>query len=190
VVLFTAIARTCTISCRISWCCAAYVRRPRRCHAIAVCRAALFPHNGLGREARVVATARSRCRRLNGQAMLIRQQNAPLRFFRTTPSMRCPYLPERASQAADRAGRAGCRSGSRPLHRCRVSPQPPVHLQAALPLLPGLCAGPYSGQRFVPGRAQRRNLRDNEALSVSVVAGGRHCRAVSPLRLLSARQAR
>jgi arginine-tRNA-protein transferase len=27
--------------------------------------------------------------------MLIRQHTAPLRFFRTTPGMRCPYLPEK-----------------------------------------------------------------------------------------------
>lgn len=102
--------------------------------------------------------------------MLIRQQNTPLRFFRTTPSMRCPYLPDRAEvklltelggQEAlkdhDRFTDAGFRRSHQFIYK-PLCPSCDACVPVRIPV-----------EEFVPGRAQRRNLRDNENLTVSVV---------------------
>ena len=102
--------------------------------------------------------------------MLIRQQTTPLRFFRTTPAMRCPYLPDRievklltelggpdALVDHDRFTDAGFRRS----HQFIYKPLCPS-CQACVPVR-------IPVEDFAPSRAQRRNLRDNEAIFATVV---------------------
>ncbi|HEX2888817.1 arginyltransferase [Vineibacter terrae] len=102
--------------------------------------------------------------------MFIRQTTAPLRFFRTTPALRCPYLPNRfetklvtelggpdALDLHDQLTDAGFRRSHHYVYKplcgtCRACV--PVRIPVAT---------------FTPSRSQRRTWRANQAVCGAVV---------------------
>jgi arginine-tRNA-protein transferase len=102
--------------------------------------------------------------------MLIRQHTTPLRFFRTTPAMACPYLPEKtevklltelsgpeALADHDRFTDAGFRRS----HQFIYKPLCP-DCRACVPVRIPVAA-------FVPNRTQRRTLKANAGIHAAVV---------------------
>ncbi len=102
--------------------------------------------------------------------MFIRQAQPPLRFFRTTPAMRCPYLPHKfetklvtelagpdALGAHDRLTDAGFRRSHHFVYKplcdgCKACV--PVRIRVA---------------EFQPNRSQRRTARANDSVRGAVV---------------------
>lgn len=102
--------------------------------------------------------------------MFLRQQTSSLRFFRTTPPLRCPYLPDQfevklvTELALGDAGRDLERlsdAGFRRSHQFVYKPLCPS-CQACVPVR-------IPVDRFTPGRGQRRNLMANADVKAAVV---------------------